>query len=66
MKLKVTDMDIATGGVLIAILNQEDARRYDLHTEDRITLKKGSKTITAIVDIAESKKIISPGKIKVM
>ena len=63
MKLKVKDMDIATGGVLIAILNGEDARKFDLYPEDRITLTKGRKKTTAIVDIAESKKAVPAGKI---
>ena len=63
MKLKVKDMDIATGGVLIAILNIEDAKRFDLYPEDRITIRKGKKITTAVVDIAESRKAVPPGKI---
>lgn len=63
MKLTVKDMDIATGGVLIAILNEEDARRFDLHHEDRIIVKKGKKSTTAVVDIAESTKAVPVGKI---
>lgn len=63
MKLKVKDMDIATGGIFIAILNEEDARKFDLYSEDRIKLKKGKKETTAIVDIAESEKAVPKGKI---
>ncbi|MEE9525221.1 MAG: AMP phosphorylase [Candidatus Woesearchaeota archaeon] len=63
MKLKVKDMDIATGGVLITILNIDDARKLDLYPEDRIVLKKGKKITTAVVDIAESKKAVPPGSI---
>ncbi|MBR9692156.1 AMP phosphorylase [Candidatus Woesearchaeota archaeon] len=63
MKLKVKDMDIATGGVLIAILNIEDAKRFDLYPEDRITIRKGKKMTTAVVNVAESRKAVSPGKI---
>ncbi len=56
-------MDISTGGVLIAILNQEDARKLDLYHEDRIKVKGKNKTATAIVDIAESKKAVPVGSI---
>ena len=63
MKLKVKDMDIATGGVLVAILNEEDARKFDLYPEDRIVVKKGKKTTTAVVDIAESKKAVPIGRL---
>ena len=54
MKLRVKDMDIATGGPLIAILNQDDARKLDLYVLDRIKIKKGNRIETAVVDIAES------------
>jgi AMP phosphorylase len=63
VKLKVKDMDIATGGVLIAILNEEDARKFDLYYEDRILITKDSKTTTAVVDIAESTKAVPQGSI---
>lgn len=63
MKLRVKDMDIATGGVLIAVLNEDDARTLDLHYEDRIKIKKGSREIVAVVDIAETKKAVPRGEI---
>lgn len=63
MKLKVKDLDIATGGILIVVVNGEDARRLDLYHEDRVIVKKGKKYTTAIVDIAESKKAVPPGYI---
>jgi len=63
MKLKVKDMDIETGGILVAILNEEDAHKLDLHHEDRIRLKFGRKETTAVIDIAHSKKSVPPGKI---
>jgi AMP phosphorylase len=63
MKLKVKDVDIATGGVLIALLNEEDAHKLDLHHGDRVRIKKGKKTTTATLNIAESKKAVPPGKI---
>jgi len=63
MKLKVKDMDIATGGPLVVILNREDARKLDMHVMDRIKVKKGRKTETVVVDIAESRKAVKPGNI---
>lgn len=63
MKLKVRDMDIATGGVLIAILHEEDARRFDLYHEDRIVVKKGNRQTIAVVDVAESEKAVPIGQI---
>jgi len=52
MKLKVKGMDIETGGVRVAILNEEDARKLDLHHEDRIRIKFKNKETTAVIDIA--------------
>ena len=63
MKLKVKDMDIATGGILIAILNQEDAKKLDLHHEDRVRVKRGKREAVAVVDIAESEKAVPIGQI---
>ncbi|MEM3154765.1 MAG: AMP phosphorylase [Candidatus Woesearchaeota archaeon] len=63
MELKVKDMDIATGDVQVAILNEKDAHELDLHHMDRIVLKKNSRKTVAILDIAESKKAVPPGSI---
>jgi len=63
MKLKVKDMDIATGGVPVVILNQKDAQEMDLHHMDRLIIKKGRKKTVAMLDIAESKKAVPPGHI---
>lgn len=63
MDLRVKDMDIATGGVIVALLNQEDANKLDLHHEDRVRLKKGKKQTIAVLDIAESEKTLKPGHI---
>jgi len=65
MRLKVKDMDIATGGPLVAILNKEDALKFDLHHTDRIKIIKGRKIETAVVDIARSKKAVPRGSIGV-
>lgn len=63
MHLKVKDMDIATGGPLIALINFKDAIRLDLHHGDRIIVRKGRKHTIAIVDIGESKKAVPHGKV---
>jgi len=63
MKLKVKDVDIATGGIKICLLNEADALRMDLHSLDRVVVKKGNKKTIAALDIAESNRVVSPGKI---
>ena len=63
MKFKVKDMDIASGGVLIAILNEKDAKKLDLRSADRILVKHNSKSVTCILDISESRKAVPEGSI---
>lgn len=63
MKFRVKDMDIATGGVLIAILNVNDAHKLDLHSGDRILVKFDHEEITCVLDISESEKAVPEGKI---
>ncbi len=63
MKFKVKDMDIATGGILVVILNNGDARRLDLHSGDRILVKDHGKEVTCILDISESRKAVPEGRI---
>ncbi|HLC65427.1 MAG TPA: AMP phosphorylase [Candidatus Nanoarchaeia archaeon] len=63
MQLKVKDMDIATGGPLITILNRVDAHRYDLHNLDRIEIQKGRRKVTVILDIGESERAVPKGSI---
>ena len=53
-KFKVKDMDIASGGIFIAILNIKDAQKLDLHSGDRILLKNCQKEQVCILDISES------------
>lgn len=52
MELKVKKVNISSGGPLIAILNEEDARRLDLKPLDRIKLKINRRSVTTAVDIA--------------
>ena len=63
MKFIVKDMDIVTGGPLVAILNIKDAKYLDIHSGDRVMLTLGRRKSVAIIDIAESKKAVPPGKI---
>ncbi|MBI2145898.1 AMP phosphorylase [Candidatus Woesearchaeota archaeon] len=63
MKFKVKDMDIATGGTLVAILNENDAKKLDLHSGDRILVKDHNKEITCILDLSESRKAVPEGSI---
>jgi AMP phosphorylase len=62
-KLKIKDMDVATGGTLVAILNKKDASVMDLHPLDRIKVKKGKREETVVLDIAESSKSVPVGSI---
>ncbi|MDP2906375.1 MAG: LAGLIDADG family homing endonuclease [Nanoarchaeota archaeon] len=63
MKLKVKEVDLSTGGPLVAVIDNEDAKKLDLRGLDRIRIKrlKSSKEIIANVDI--STKGIKPGQV---
>ncbi len=63
MKFKVKDMDIATGGPLVATLHEKDARKLDLHVGDRIIIKDHPTEITCILDIASSEKVVQEGQV---
>ncbi|MDP2749780.1 MAG: AMP phosphorylase [Nanoarchaeota archaeon] len=65
MKVKVKDMDIATGGIKVIIVNEKDAAKLDLHHGDRVLIKKGVRKTTVIVDIGESSKAAPPGSVGV-
>ncbi|MFA5141682.1 MAG: thymidine phosphorylase family protein [Candidatus Woesearchaeota archaeon] len=65
MRLIVKDMDIATGGIQIVLLNAKDARKLDLHHGDRVLVTKGDKKTVAILDIGESNKATPPGHVGV-
>lgn len=63
MKLRVKDLAISTGNPLVALINNVDAIKHDLHFADRVRIQKGSKSITAILDITDSADILLPGQI---
>jgi AMP phosphorylase len=66
MRFKVQDVDIRTGGTLVAILNRKDANMLDLHTGDRLRITKGNKAAVAVLDIAESGRAVKRGSIGLM
>lgn len=61
MKLRIKDIDISSGGPLIAVMNGKDAAMLDLHVMDRIKIMKGKRIETAVVDIADGSKIVQRG-----
>src|SRR3989338_7742571 len=63
MQLTVKDMDIATGGIFVAIVHQEDAAQLDLHHEDRVKVRLKNRSVTAVLDISESKRAVPRGSI---
>jgi len=63
VKFIVKDMDIATGGPMVAILNQKDAKKLDLHSADRLLVQDRKKDVVCILDISESRKAVPEGKI---
>ncbi|MBU0535823.1 MAG: thymidine phosphorylase, partial [Nanoarchaeota archaeon] len=63
MKFRIKDMDVATGGTLVAVMNEADALMLDLHVSDRIRLKKGKREAIVVVDFAESTKAVPVGKL---
>ncbi|MDA1197285.1 MAG: AMP phosphorylase [Nanoarchaeota archaeon] len=57
MKLKIKDMNMETGGPLVAMLNVKDALLMDLHSGDRIKIQQGKKLETVLLNITSSKSI---------
>ena len=60
---KIKPMNIETGGILIAVLNQSDARKHDFRSGDRILIKKGKKEITAVLDVTSLPRTLANGKL---
>lgn len=58
MNLKIKDMDLATGGSLIVVLNENDAKLWDLHQGDRIGIIYKDRKAVAILNFAESEKTV--------
>ena len=60
---KVKDVDIATGGTLIALLNEHDADQFDLSSGDRILVRAGKRETICILDISENHSNLKDGQI---
>ena len=54
MFLKAKNIDVATGGALVAILNSKDAIKLELNEGDRLLLKKGKKEIIVPVNLTDT------------
>ena len=63
MKLRVRDLNIVTGGPLIGILNEDDAKLMDIHVGDRIIVKRGDLFAHVIVDLTTAGKVAPQGSI---
>nr|VDS10957.1 AMP phosphorylase [uncultured Candidatus Pacearchaeota archaeon] len=63
MKLKVKDVDLSTGGPVIAILNEKDAKAMGINAAERVSVSRLKKKnqIVAVADIATSG--IKPGEV---
>lgn len=66
MKFKIKDLNIATGGILVAILTQHDAKLLDLHVGDRIVVRKGRSSTVAVLDISQPPGVVKNGEIGLM
>jgi putative thymidine phosphorylase len=63
MRLKIKDMDLATGGPLVVVLNENDAKVWDLHQGDRVKIACRGKKAVAILNFAESIRAVPRGHI---
>ena len=57
MNLKVKQVNISSGGPLIAVIHINDANRLDLKALDRIKIKKDHKEIIVAADISKGARI---------
>lgn len=57
MKLIVEDVDLSTGGPLVVVLHEDDARKLDVYALDRVRISRGKRSVVAIVNISESEDI---------
>ncbi|MBU0929966.1 MAG: AMP phosphorylase [Nanoarchaeota archaeon] len=57
MQLKVREVNISSGGPLIAIISLNDANILDLKALDRIKIKKDRKEIVVAVDISKGNRV---------
>jgi AMP phosphorylase len=65
MKVRIKDMDISSGGTLVAVLNKKDAEKMDLHKGDRIKVMKKGQTETVLLNISYGKREVREGTLGV-
>jgi AMP phosphorylase len=63
LKLKVRCLDLDAGGKAIVILDPDDAHELGVHALDRIILRKGKRSLTAVVNTSE--KFVKKGTVVV-
>lgn len=61
MELKINNIPISTGRILVAVLNKTDAIAAHLHQGDRITITSNRKQVVAIVDITDDDTLVPSG-----
>ncbi len=66
MKLKVRPLKISAQGHLVCMLNSEEARQLQIRESDRVSLSKGKRTVTAVVDISNTRHFLKKGEIGLM
>ena len=54
MKLKVKDVNLSTGGPLVAVLHEKTARKLNIYPTDRLSIRrvKRGNRITSVVNIS--------------
>ena len=62
MRLKVKDLDISTGGIFVVLLNEDDARKYDLRPGDRVKVQ-AKKSTRAVIDVTTNSRVIPIGRV---
>ncbi|MFP4117907.1 MAG: hypothetical protein ACLFTR_03200 [Candidatus Woesearchaeota archaeon] len=66
MKLKVRSLKISAQGHLVCMLNSEEAFQLQIRDADRVTLRKGKKQVTAVVDVTNTHHFLRKGQIGLM
>jgi putative thymidine phosphorylase len=65
MKFKVKDMNIATGGIRVVLMNHREAFHRNLVLGDRLYIKKGIKQAVAVLDFTYSDNSVPVGQMGV-
>jgi len=63
MKFKIRKIKIKAGNYVVALMHIHDAIALNVYPGDRIELKRGKKSLVAIIDTTHEKKYVPPGVI---